>query len=235
MHIDAKIYNAGIWDTYDASYDSLITTKLFTLGESSQSVKAAIDYLYTNKADLIEGKVPSEQLPSYVSQVVEVADYASLPTPCISDTIYVTLDTDLTYRWGGTRYVEISPSLAIGELATTAYRGDRGKIAYDHSQSTGNPHQTQYSELANTPTTLSGFGIETEVDTKISEGISSKKDKLTAGNKIIIENNVISVEETGIDSLLIPISWNTLIDHKESESLVPGALYRIINYECIVD
>ena len=166
---------------------------------------------------------------------MEVADYASLPAPGVADTIYVTLDTDLTYRWGGTQYVEISPSLAIGELATTAYRGDRGKIAYDHSQSTGNPHQTQYSDLLNPPTTLFEFGIETEVDTKISEGISSKQDTLTAGNKIIIEDNVISVEETGVDSLLIPISWNTLIDHKESESLVPGALYRIIDYGCIVD
>jgi hypothetical protein len=53
--------------------------------------------------------------------------------------IYVSMDTNLTYRWSGSAYVEISQSLALGETASTAYRGDRGKTAYDHSQSTGNP------------------------------------------------------------------------------------------------
>ena len=37
--------------------------------------------------------------------------------------------------------------LALGETASTAYRGDRGKIAYDHSQSTGNPHGTTKSDI----------------------------------------------------------------------------------------
>lgn len=30
--------------------------------------------------------------------------------------------------------------LQLGESSTTAYRGDRGKTSYDHSQATGNPH-----------------------------------------------------------------------------------------------
>ena len=61
--------------------------------------------------------------------------------------IYTDLASNKTYRWGGTTYVEISESLALGETSSTAYRGDRGKIAYDHSQKTGtgtvsntNPH-----------------------------------------------------------------------------------------------
>ena len=36
---------------------------------------------------------------------------------------------------------------ALGETSSTAYRGDRGKIAYDHSQNTGNPHGTTKSNL----------------------------------------------------------------------------------------
>ena len=88
------------------------------------------------KADLVEGKVPSSQLPSFVDDVIEVADYASLPTTGETGKIYVTLDTNLTYRWSGTAYVEISQSLALGETSGTAYRGDRGKIAYDFSQAT---------------------------------------------------------------------------------------------------
>ena len=37
--------------------------------------------------------------------------------------------------------------LALGETSSTAYRGDRGKIAYDHSQTTGNPHGTTKTDI----------------------------------------------------------------------------------------
>ena len=37
--------------------------------------------------------------------------------------------------------------LELGETDRTAYRGDRGKAAYDHSQTTGNPHATTYSDV----------------------------------------------------------------------------------------
>ena len=37
--------------------------------------------------------------------------------------------------------------LELGTTHTTAYYGDLGKIAYDHSQSTGNPHVTTYTDV----------------------------------------------------------------------------------------
>lgn len=80
------------------------------------------------------GKVPSAQLPSFVDDVVEVANFAALPVTGETGKIYVTLDNNLTYRWSGSAYVEISASLALGETSATAYRGDRGKTAYDYSQ-----------------------------------------------------------------------------------------------------
>ena len=94
------------------------------------------------------GKVPSSQLPSYVDDVEEYANLAAFPVTGESGKIYIALDTNLTYRWGGTSYVEISPSLALGETSASAYRGDRGKIAYDHSQLTsGNPHNVTKSDV----------------------------------------------------------------------------------------
>ena len=60
------------------------------------------------KADLVNGKVPSTELPSYVSTIVEVASYNNLPNPGSEDTIYVTLDTGFSYRWTGTTYIEVS-------------------------------------------------------------------------------------------------------------------------------
>lgn len=73
------------------------------------------------------GKVPSNQLPSYVDDVLEYDNKTGFPTTGETGKIYVAKDTNLTYRWSGTAYVEISPSLALGETSSTAYAGDKGK------------------------------------------------------------------------------------------------------------
>lgn len=99
------------------------------------------------------GKVPTSQLPSYVDDVVEYDSLSAFPDTGEDGKIYIAEDTNLTYRWSGTQYVEISPSLALGETSSTAYRGDRGKTAYDHSQTTGNPHGTTAAEVGARPDT----------------------------------------------------------------------------------
>ena len=93
------------------------------------------------------GKVPSSQLPSFVDDVLEYDSLSDFPLTGEEGKIYVAKDTNKTYRWSGSAYVEISPSLALGETSSTAYRGDRGKIAYNHSQATGNPHGTTKADL----------------------------------------------------------------------------------------
>lgn len=109
------------------------------------------------------GKVPSAQLPSYVDDVIE--GYLSegkfykegAHTTEItgeSGKIYVDLTSSKTYRWSGTAYAVISETIALGETSSTAYRGDRGKTAYDHSLKTsGNPHKVTKSDvgLGNVP------------------------------------------------------------------------------------
>lgn len=72
------------------------------------------------------GLVPSAQLPSYVDDVLEFASASAFPASGESGKIYVAKDTNLTYRWSGTQYVEISKSLAIGETDSTAFAGSRG-------------------------------------------------------------------------------------------------------------
>ena len=79
------------------------------------------------------GKVPSSQLPAYVDDVVEYDSRTAFPSTGTSGIIYIAKDTNKTYRWSGTTYVVISESLALGETESTAYRGDRGKAAYDHA------------------------------------------------------------------------------------------------------
>lgn len=83
------------------------------------------------------GKVPSAQLPSYVDDVLEFDAKANFPATGETGKIYVDKATNKTWRWGGTAYVEISSSLALGTTSSTAFRGDQGKIAYDHATAKG--------------------------------------------------------------------------------------------------
>lgn len=81
-----------------------------------------IDYDFSEKADLIDGKVPASQLPSYVDDVLEFADLAAFPSTGESGKLYVTLDTNKLYRWSGSVYVDITQN----EIDTLQNVVDRG-------------------------------------------------------------------------------------------------------------
>lgn len=153
------------------------------------------------------GKVPVEQLPSYVDDVVEYDSRTAFPADGEAGKIYVAKDTNLTYRWSGTGYVEISPSLALGETSSTAYRGDRGKTAYDHSQAVGNPHQTTAEQVGAVPTTrtINGKALSENVTltaTDVSAAPSSHAEVMATdavlghvkiGAGLLVESGVVSV------------------------------------------
>lgn len=85
----------------------------------------------------VDGKVLSNQLPSYVDDVLEYNTKTNFPETGETGKIYIDKTTNKTYRWGGTAYVEISSSLALGTTSSTAFRGDQGKTAYDHATAKG--------------------------------------------------------------------------------------------------
>lgn len=96
---------------------------------------------------LENGKIPSTVLPGSVDDVVEgylndgkFYKENTYATEIVGESskIYVDIDTNKTYRWSGNSniFVVISETISLGQTSSTAYRGDRGKIAYDHSQST---------------------------------------------------------------------------------------------------
>ncbi len=120
------------------------------------------------------GKVPANQLPSYVDDVVEgylssgIFYSDSGLTKQItgeSGKIYVNLSNEKTYRWTGTGYAVISETIALGETSTTAYRGDRGKVAYDHSQISHARVDATKVENSVTNGNIKINGIETNVYT----------------------------------------------------------------------
>lgn len=74
---------------------------------------------------LVNGKVPAEQLPSYVDDVLEFANLAAFPGTGESGKIYVAIDTKKIYRWSGSAYIEIAPppgsTDAVPEGSTNLY------------------------------------------------------------------------------------------------------------------
>lgn len=110
------------------------TVSLLGIGEASTETVTGIATLDSY------GKVPSSQLPSYVDDVLEYSTLQDFPVTGEAGKIYVTLDTNKTYRWTGSVYVEISQGVVLGETEYTAYRGDRGKIAYDHAIAKGSAY-----------------------------------------------------------------------------------------------
>lgn len=147
----AEVNVQSDWNETNNSSDAFIKNKpsIPTKAEDVGAIPVTDKGFANGVAELDEnGLVPSNQLPSYVDDVLEFANKSSFPQTGESGKIYVAQDTNLTYRWTGTTYVEISKSLALGETSSTAFRGDRGKIAYDHSQlRTGNPHNVTLSDL----------------------------------------------------------------------------------------
>lgn len=127
----------------------------------SQTTDTSDDYIKNKpdlglKADLVDGKVPTNQLPASLDTITEYDTITSFPASGASGVIYVALDTNISYRWSGTQYTGISSSLALGETSTSAYRGDRGKTAYDHSQTShlalgttsGTAYRGDYGQIA---------------------------------------------------------------------------------------
>lgn len=125
-----------------------------------------------------DGKVPSSQLPSYVDDVLEYASKALFPGTGEAGKIYVSKDTNLTYRWSGTAYVEISQSLALGTTSQTAYAGDKG-VALET--------RVTAAEKNITSNDTDILGLQGEID-KIKNGTTTvnKASKLSTARKISV-------------------------------------------------
>ena len=108
------------------------------------------------------GKIPTSQLPAFVDDIIEGyyynnkfykdAAHTQQITPDTGSTyIYIDLDTNKTYRYSGTQFVEISESLAIGETSSTAFAGDRGvaleNSLNDHLLDYNNPHNVDKADV----------------------------------------------------------------------------------------
>lgn len=208
---DAKFtdttYNNATTST-DGLMSSSDKTKLngIAAGATKTTVDSALSSTSTNpvqnkiiygaissKADLdTSGKVLSSQLPSYVDDVLEYSAKSNFPSTGESGKIYVDIATNLTYRWSGSAYVEISQSLALGETSSTAYRGDRGKIAYDHSQTSHAPTNAEVNQNAFSNVKVGSTTVSADSKTDTLELVAGTNVTLTpdaTNDKVTITTN----------------------------------------------
>nr|DAQ98900.1 MAG TPA: Peptidase [Caudoviricetes sp.] len=120
------------------------------------------------------GIISSTYLPSYVDDVIDGTISDDLSTFTDADGVAVTPEAgkiyndttkNKSYRWSGTTYVSLNDGVALGETENTAYRGDRGKVAYEHSQSTHARADATKTEKSNTNGNVKINGSEVTVYT----------------------------------------------------------------------
>ena len=97
----------------------------------------------------------------------------------------------------------ITDAVTLGTHSNTAFRGDHGLLAYNHSQvSDGtNPHATTFANIASKPTTISGFGITDAVtNTRTINGFNLQS------NIILTNDHIDIVSETITSSVTLNIN-----------------------------
>ena len=134
------------------------------------------------------GQVPAAQLPSFVDDIVEYDNFEAFPDTGEDGKIYVDKATNTTYRWSGTQYTKIGSDLSLGETASTAYPGNKGKANADEIAKIKDG--TTIVPKAEDAATVTGFtvGVNVPADAKFTDttysnattlvdGLMSKEDK----------------------------------------------------------
>lgn len=178
----AQFSNRAIPDTMAyRAYDGSLRGAVVTPTDTTLLNNKYISEHYIPVGD--DGKIPNSYLPADIGadEIVsgyyfEGAFYADKGhTTLIAgdpEKLYVDLDTNKTYRWDATAgYVQVGSSLALGTTHDSAYYGDFGDKAYKHSQATGNPHNTQITDITGLKAKVDA--IDKKMNPAASNGLSS--------------------------------------------------------------
>lgn len=145
-----------------------------------------------------DGKVPSSQLPSFVDDVVEYNSKSAFPTSGNAGIIYVAIDTNKTYRWSGSAYVEISASLALGETSSTAYAGNKGKANAEAINELTTKVASNTNAISGKVDKVSGKGLSTNDYTTAEK---TKLSGIASGAEVNVQSDW-SVTDTTSDAYI---------------------------------
>jgi hypothetical protein len=182
------------------------------------------------------GHVPTSQLPSFVDDVLEGSAQSVTQSAagtytatgfilkgetkaCTPEDGKIYIDsvgdsaTNIEFRWTGTQFASIGTNLVLGETSNTAYRGDRGKTAYDHSQSAHAPANAEANVInaitvGGTAATITNKSAAIPIATSSKAGVvkSSSSNNTVAVNS---SSGVMTVNKITTDKLAA--GTNTLI------------------------
>lgn len=146
------------------------------------------------------GKIPTSQLPASIDDIIEGYYYNSkwysdaehtTEVAGQSGKIYADKSTNKSYRWSGSQFIEISSSLALGETASTAYAGDKGKANADNIaaiQSVMPSGASSNNKLA------TANDVNIKVDKVVGKGLSTNDYDNTAKSKL---NGLANIKTIG--------------------------------------
>lgn len=149
--------------------------------------------------------VTSNELPSYVDDVLEFEDLASFPETGEEGKLYIALDTNIIYRWSGSQYFEVSSPLDIASTAEAeagtndikAMTPLKVKQAIDALTIVGSGGQIQFNENG-----LFGADADLHWDNtnkRLGVGTSSPTQRLTVSDgNVVINTPDSSVSGNGI-------------------------------------
>jgi hypothetical protein len=163
--------------------------------------------------------IPAQYLPSYVDDVVEYANLAAFPVTGENGKIYVALNTNKTYRWSGSTYIEISPSEVTSVFgrsgAVTAQNGDynasqvtntpSGNISATTVQAALNELDSEKQPLDATLTALAAFNsngilVQTSADTFAARSITNGTGITVTNGDGVSANPSIAISNTGVSA-----------------------------------
>jgi len=148
-----------------------------------------VDLDLSQKADLVSGKVPAAQLPSYVDDVVEFSSLSALPPQGESGKIYITIDNEKLYRWTGTRYVDITQ----GDVGTLQAVTERGNQTTENVMLQG----VYFGGLASAENIIIG-DESSYVNNRAGGTIAIGKGAKPEGtDHIVIGNNAVAINDSG--------------------------------------
>ena len=155
--------------------------------------------------------IPSNLLPSYVDDIIEYDSFGVFPSTGVPEKIYLDRSTNLVYRWGGSTYVEVSPSIALGETSATAYRGDYGAQAYKHAVTyQGSKYENGF------------YKITTNAEGHVTDAIAVTKADITILGIPSKDTGMTSVEIKGSGNAITTASYD---EDSRILTLTKGATY----------
>jgi hypothetical protein len=115
-----------------------------------------------NYATLVNGIIPSSQLPSYVDEILEYSNFENFPVTGETGKIYLAIDTSKIYRWSGSIYIEQVAGNYANATHTHAISDVNGlQSALDAKQVAGNYANATHNHAISDVT-----GLQSALDAK---------------------------------------------------------------------